>query len=179
MAEQTISTIEKRRQTMQIPIEKLCAAASYDQRTYHRATLGEVTVRPATLAKLNHALHRFQIGFAGEASQIAPHAAFKACVILAAFAAGGEWHARAKSVLSDDPGRRATADKTWLANAHIRRIGFSIANQVFGFSQSDVARAAGVTKAAVSQALGEIEDLRDHDPALDQLLNRIEEIVLA
>lgn len=170
-------TIERRRRTLRISTVRLCGSAGVGRQTYRDALAGLYAPRPATLAKLNHALHRFQIGFAGEASKIAPHAAFKACIILAAFSAGDEWDKKAKSALAADPARRATADPAWLSAAHTRRIAFAIANQVFGFSISDVARAAGVTKAAVSAAIREIEDGRDTDPALDRLLNRIEEIV--
>lgn len=171
MAEQDIAAIERRRRTMQISTEDLCAAAGYDRSTYRRAMRGDIAVRPATLAKLNMALKRFQIGFAGEASKIAPHAAFRACVLLVAFSTGAD----ARAALESDPARRATADPIWLAAARTRRIAFSIANQWLGFSISDVARAAGVTKAAVSAAIRELEDLRDQDPGLDRLLNRIEE----
>lgn len=164
---------------MRISTVRLCSSAGVGRQTYREALLGRKAPRAATLAKLNHALHRFQIGFAGEASKIAPHAAFKACILIAAFSAGEEWDSRARSALGADPARRATADPVWLSAAHTRRVAFAIANQVFGFSISDVARAAGVTKAAVSAAIREIEDLRDSDAALDRLLQRIEEIVSA
>jgi hypothetical protein len=178
MAEQDITTIERRRRTLRISTVRLCGSAGVGRQTYRYALAGLYAPRPATLAKLNHALHRFQIGFAGEASRIAPHAAYKACVILACFLADkDDWDKKAKIALGADPARRATADPVWLAAAHTRRVAFAIANQVFGFSISDVARAGGVTKAAVSAAIPELEDLRDHDAALDLLLNRLEEVV--
>ncbi len=167
-----MKSIETKRRLMNIPTSRLCAAANVGKETYREALLGRTAPSPATLAKLNTALHRFRIGFAGEASKIAPHAAFRACVLVAALYTGAD----AKRALNSDPSRRATADPLWLAESKVRRLAFSIANQWLGFSISDVARSAGVTKAAVSSAIKELEDLRDTDAQLDRVLNQIEEI---
>lgn len=158
---------------------RLCSAADVGRQTYRDAQGGLSRPSPATLAKLNHALKRFSIGFAGEAGAIAPHAAFKACLLLATFATkpSEDWSVDAKAALNADPGRRATSDPVWLAASKTRRIAFSIANQFFGFKISDIARAAGCTKAAVSAAIQELEDQRDHDAQLDALLTRIEDIL--
>lgn len=164
--------IETKRKQMKISTEALCAAADVNLRNYYRALSGAAEPRPATLAKLNHALKRFQIGFAGEAGRIAPHAAFKACLVLASFMLGAD----ARAALHADPSRRATADPEWLKASRARRLAFSIANQQCGFHVSDVARAAGVTKAAVSTAIKELMDLRDADPQLDRVMVQIEGI---
>jgi transcriptional regulator with XRE-family HTH domain len=172
MTAEAIADIETRRRTMNLPATRLCAAASVGRQTYREAVLGLKRPSPATLARLNHALNRFRIGFAGEAGAIAPHAAFKACILIAAFATDAD----ARAALNARPSKRATSDPAWRAAARTRRIAFWIANQWLGFHQSDVARAAGCTKAAVSAALRELEDERDHDRDLDRLFNRIEEI---
>lgn len=157
---------------MNIPTTRLCAAANVGRQTYHDALKEAHRPTPATLAKLNHALNRFRIGFGGEASAIAPHAAFKACILIAALMTDAD----AREALNADPSRRATADPIWLAASRTRRIAFSIANQWLGFTISDVARAAGVTKAAVSAAIKELEDLQDTDQQLRRVLGKIEEI---
>jgi transcriptional regulator with XRE-family HTH domain len=163
--------IETKRRQMKISQTSLCSAAGVAVRTYYDGVRGQ-PVRPATVAKLNHALKRFQIGFAGEAGAIAPHAAFKACLVLASFMLGAD----ARAALHADPSRRATADPEWLKASRARRLAFSIANQQCGFHVSDVARAAGVTKAAVSTAIKELMDLRDDDPQLDRVMGEIEGI---
>lgn len=167
-----MAAVETRRLAMNLPTTRLCAAAGYDLRSYQKARAGQTTPTPATLARLNTALNRFRIGFAGEAGAIAPHAAFRACILLAAFATDAD----AKAALTANPGRRATSDPVWLAAAQTRRIAFSIANQFLGFKISDVARAACCTKQTVSKGIRELEDQRDHDAELDRLLSRIEEI---
>lgn len=168
-----ITAIEARRQALNLPATRLCAAADVGRQTYQDALRGRSRPTPATLAKLNAALNRFRIGFGGEAGAIAPHAAYKACLLLAAFATNAD----AKAALEAQPGRRATSDPVWLAAARTRRIAFSIANQFLGFNISDVARAAGCTKSAVSIAIRQLEDQRDHDQELDRLLNQLEEIL--
>lgn len=167
-----ILSIDKRRRQMKLPATSLCSAAGVGRRTYSYAINGETTLYPATLAKLNAALNRFRIGFGGEATALAPHAAFKACIVLAAL-----WmNADAKSALASAPARRATSNPEWQKAAEVRQLGYWIANGFLGFRTSDIGRAAGVTKQAVSNAIRELEDEREQRPELDQLCRRIEEI---
>jgi thioredoxin-like negative regulator of GroEL len=85
-------------------------------------------------------------------------------------------HARGKTadfVLSADPGKRATADKVWMEAAQLRRWAIYIANQYLNLPQAELARAAGMSKAAVSYAMNDVEDERG-DPALEALLAAVE-----
>lgn len=76
-------------------------------------------------------------------------------------------------ILASEPGRRATADKVWLQAARARRWAIYIANQYLGVRQAELARAARMSKAAVSIAMNEVEDERG-DQQLEQLLITVE-----
>ncbi len=65
-------------------------------------------------------------------------------------------------VLASDPSRRATADAAWRTASKARRWALYIANIYMGIPGAQLARAAGMTKAAVSIALNAIEDERDN-----------------
>lgn len=172
----TFQAIEAKRRAMKISIHSLCSAAGIRQKTYERTRSGATAPRASTLGRLQVALRRFQVGFGGEAQSIAPHAAYKACVVIAAM----QMDADARAALEADPGRRATANPAWQRAAEVRRVGYFIANQFLGFTQSDLARAAGVTKQAVSTAVKELEWERDpeggNNRQLDELLTKLEEV---
>lgn len=169
----TFQTIETKRRTMKIPLTSLCAHAGVSKRTYEMARSTGREPLPSTLAKLNMALNRFRLAFGAEASTLAPHAAFKMCLIYAAFMTKAD----AKKVLASDPARKATMDPEWMKAAETRQLAFWIATQMLGFRGADVGRAAGVTKAAVSAAVREVEDARDSDKQLDRMLREIEEVL--
>ncbi|NTF67713.1 hypothetical protein [Rhizobium rhizogenes] len=76
-------------------------------------------------------------------------------------------------VLSADPGKRATADKIWMEAAQLRRWALYIANVYLNVPQAELARAAGMSKAAVSYAMNDVEDERG-DPDLEKLLAAVE-----
>lgn len=163
-------TINKRRAVMKVPIISLCVQASIGARTYYDALDGRSEPRPDTLARLNHALDRFKLSYAGDKGPIAVHAAYKAALVIAA----GQLKADFRNVFFSDPARKATADTEWLAAARVRRLAFWITNQMLGFGVTDVARAAGVTKQAVSSAKKELED--DEDPEIQRVLQHLEEL---
>lgn len=77
-------------------------------------------------------------------------------------------------VLEADPSKRATADQAWLQAAKVRRVALYIANVYLNVPQAELARAAGMSKAAVSIAMNEVEEMRD-SAELEQLLAPIEE----
>lgn len=169
----TFQTIETKRRTMKIQLTSLCAHAGVSKRTYEYARSTGREPHPATLAKLNTALNRFRLSFGSEATTLGPHAAFKMCLWQAAKLTGAD----PKAVLASDPARKATSDAAWMQAAQARQIAFWIATQMLGFRGADVGRAAGVTKAAVSAAVREVEDARDADKQLDRLLKEIEGVL--
>lgn len=77
-------------------------------------------------------------------------------------------------ILKSDPGLKATADPEWLKAARLRRIALYIANQYLHVPQADLARAAGMGRAAVCRAVQELEDIRDQ-PDISIILTALEE----
>ncbi|RUT80728.1 hypothetical protein EOD14_21465 [Mesorhizobium sp. M7A.T.Ca.US.000.02.1.1] len=155
-----------------IPIVDLCSQAGIGVTAWFRAMKGTTEMRPETLAKLNAALGRGKIAFAGEHGPVTTHGTFKVCLVYAA----QELKQNPKTVLASDPGRKATGDPEWQAAAEVRQLAFWIATRMLGFAQADIARAASVTRQAVSTAIQALEDERDTDKQLDRLLNHIEEV---
>ncbi|OBQ59595.1 hypothetical protein EFV37_22040 [Mesorhizobium loti] len=155
-----------------IPIARLCRQAGVDATSWFKAMRGTTKMRTVTLAKLNAALGRGAKALAGEPGPAETHGAYKLCLVHAA----RELNRNPKAVLASDPSRKATSDPQWLEAAEVRRLAFWLATRLLGFAQADVGRAAGVTRAAVSTAVQQLEDERDTDKQLDRLLSHIEEV---
>lgn len=155
---------------MKIPVTSLCMQAGVTTRTFQYLMAGTFEARPATLAKLNAALGRFKLSYAGEPGPISVHAVFKLALVLAS----GQLKADARTVLVSDPARKATADREWREAARVRQLGYWIAVNLCGFRGVDVAKAAGVTKQAVSAAIKELED--EADPDVKRAMRHLEEV---
>lgn len=80
-------------------------------------------------------------------------------------------------VLAADPAKRATADAEWMRAAHLRRVAIYIANVQLGIKQADLARAAGLSRAAVCGMLKDMEDLRG-DAQVQTMIGAVEEVFL-
>lgn len=161
-----VAAIERRRRAAGLTIEELARRAEISVSTYVRFKKGSAP-RARSLAKLKRALlmkerHR-------EAALLAPEAAFRSAISAICAEQGLNAHA----VLDADPQRKATADAAWMAAIKVRRIALHVLNGGAGMRTQALAEAAGVTPAAVLLAVRDIEDMRDHDPALDDLLNRM------
>ena len=167
-----IWTINRKRAVKKITIAKLCRQAGVSTRAFFEGLKGEKETRPDTLAKLNAALARNKMAFVGEHGPATTHGAFKMCLVYAA----AELKQNPKAVLASDPSRKATSDPAWQAAAQVRQLAFWIATRMIGYAQADVGRAAGVTRAAVSEAVKALEDQRDQDKQLDRLLSHVEEV---
>ena len=157
---------------MKIPIVSLCSQAGVGTTTWFEAMRGDKQMRPDTLAKLKAALDRFKRAFTGDPGPLSVHSAVKMCLLYAAT----ELRHSPKAVLAADPARKATSDPAWKAAAEARWVAWWIATRMLGISGADVGRAAGVSRAAVSEAVKQIEDARDEDKQLDRLLSHIEEV---
>lgn len=77
-------------------------------------------------------------------------------------------------ILASDPSKRATADPEWMASARLRRLALYVAHIYLRIPQAELAHAAGMSKAAVSIAMNDVEDLRG-EPETEALLAAIEE----
>lgn len=166
----TIWEINRRRAVARVPVIALCVQAGIGTRTWHRTMAGTTEPRPDTIARLASALDRFKRAAGGELGPLSVHSAYKASLVIAAM----HLRADAKAVIFSDPGRKATADKEWLEAARVRRVAYWISNALLGFRVSDVARAAGVTKQAVSSGIKELED--DNDPETRRVCRQLEEV---
>ncbi len=93
---------------------------------------------------------------------------------LAAAIVGHQLGVSPAEILAADPAKRATADPAWLAVARQRRLALYVAHIYLGIPQAELARAAGMSKAAVSIAMNDVEDLRG-EPETEALLSAIEE----
>lgn len=164
-----IYEINRRRAVMKIPISELCRQAGVSDRAWRYMLDGRKTPRPATLAKLAAALARCRRTNAGS-GPAGNEAAYRAAIVVAAMVT----RADARAALAADPAAKASANPLWLAAAQTRRLAFWIANGQLGLRVTDIARAAGVTKQAVSSAISELED--DDDPETQQALRQIEEV---
>jgi len=172
MAEPDIWAINRKRAVMKVPVTSLCVQAGVGTRTYYEALDGTTVARPATIAKLNQALGRFKLAYAGDSGPLTVHAAWKGALLIAAFTLKTD----PRAVLFSDPSRRATANPAWLEQAHARRLAYWLANGLMGFRATEIGRAAGVTKQAVSQGIKEFLALRDTDKSLDRACEQLEEV---
>jgi hypothetical protein len=164
-----IFEINRRRAVMKIPVNDLCRQAGVSDRAWRYMLAGAKAPRPATLAKLAAALDRCQRRNAG-GGPAGNQAAYRAAVVVAAMLTKAD----ARAALAADPAAKASANPLWLAAAQTRRLAFWIANGQLGLRVTDIARAAGVTKQAVSSAIRELED--DDDPDTRHALRQIEEV---
>jgi hypothetical protein len=125
----------------------------------------QVTAR--SLGQLRLALSRIKSRqLDGEAAH---NALFRSLLVIAANEMGVDPVAAQNS----EPSKRHTGSTTWRNAAFARWIARYLMNVTLGFSMADVGRAEGVTKAAVSSSMPEIE-LRRDDPEFDAMLARLE-----
>ncbi|MEM7303740.1 MAG: hypothetical protein AAF468_21890 [Pseudomonadota bacterium] len=83
-------------------------------------------------------------------------------------------------VRAANPKERNTSDPEWMRGARVRFIANYLVNTALGIPQAALARAYGVSAAAICQQLQKIEDERDDNAELDQLLDRLtDDLVVA
>lgn len=153
---------------MKIPVISLCAQAGVGTRTWYDAIEGTKAPKPATLAKLNQALLRFRLAYGGDCGPLTVRAAYVGAVLLAAMVLKTD----GKAALHSDPARKATSDPAWANQARVRRLAFWISNYCMGFRVSEIGRAAGLTKQAVSKAITDVADATD--PEMQRVCKELE-----
>lgn len=158
--------IERERQKMKIPVAKLCGAAGLTVRTYERIKDGTRTPRPDTLARLASGLTVARRQGRPAAAWMERRSQVLFRIILLQLA--DESQADQALVLEFDPQAKATASKEWMEISRLRHLAMYIMNVILGVPNADVAKAAGVSPAAVTVALQKMEIKRD-DPDLDRL----------
>lgn len=147
--------IERRRRQLGLSANKLAALAGVNQSHYYRIIKREYDPRRDTVAKLKTALARFE---KGEPPKF-PLLVYRLCLGLVCQAEG----VPVAEVLASDPGRRATFDPVWKRAADLRGRALYVAHAYCGIPQAQLAAAAGLTNAAVSLAMGRVEDACEPD----------------
>lgn len=148
-------------------------------RYLYRLRRGQKPLTPRTMNRLRLAVDRLKRSERVDAAEretdgATPHkssvaAQYRIALALVASVTG----AQVAPVLDADPNRRATADAAWMKAAQTRRLALYIANQYLNVPQSALARAARMTKSAVSIAMKELEDLREQ-PDVHAVLELVE-----
>jgi transcriptional regulator with XRE-family HTH domain len=170
------AAIETRRQRLGLPRAELTRRAGVCDRHYRRclSRSGGASLRMARA--LMSAIEREEAARgAGDRADarvdLLVAAAFRAAISMLAEA----WGVPAEEALALDPrdGRRGRSADAATAAAHrARAAALTIVNQALGVRQADLARVAGVSRAAVCQAIARIERERDEDRGLDALVRR-------
>lgn len=143
--------------------------AGFDHRYLNRLLAQEVKLTRKAFMRVRLAISRIH------RRDLAPDGQFAAASYRLAVAIVAErFGAQAAEVLAADPGKRATADPAWMQAAKLRRLALYIANIYLEIPQAELARAAGMSKAAVSIAMNAVEDLRG-DSDTEAMLKAIEE----
>lgn len=141
------------------------AEASVSERNLIRIARGLHVPPDATLARLKRALDRLDAGRGAASGVLAPEVVRSIFngFLLSACAAFG---VPAEIALALDPAtapRGATADEATRRAHRARAVALYLANVQAGLSQSQLAKALRIDKAAVSRALTRLEDAREED----------------
>ncbi|YBV97548.1 hypothetical protein M1D80_11910 [Phyllobacteriaceae bacterium JZ32] len=166
-----LAEIERKRQELRISRAKLERLAHLGANYYWQLQAGYHKPSPAILARLKLALQRYQAtpkaDYSAQSIQI--NMIVRLAVALICQVRGLD----AERIQQSDPGRRATQSPEWQLAASIRHDAWALVNGAFGIAGADLARAAGVSKAAISQAISAVVDKRD-DPDFDREMDRLE-----
>lgn len=156
--------IERRRRELGLSQDRLAGFAGISPGHYRTIIKREHAPRRATIAKLKIALARFE---KGEAPKF-PSLVYRLCLAVVCQSAG----VAIDDVLTQVPSRRATFDPDWLRASKLRERALYLAHAYCGIPQAQLASAAGLTNAAVSLAMGRVED--GCEPDEDPLFRLIE-----
>lgn len=171
MVGMTFDMIEAERKRLKIPVAKLCQTAGIDARNYARIRGKARSPRGDTIAKLTSALVQLKRGDKG--AGVPNRTLYRLVLAQLAREAGVDVGA----ALEHDPKQKATASPDWMEISRLRDIASYMLNAVLGMSNADVARAAGVTPPAITNALRKVEDKREAHPELEVVFSMFEAAV--
>ena len=173
-AQTPLAMIEAKRMAAGISVDQLVAAAGLTARGYLAALAGRRTPRPTTIGKLRLALSRLaRVQSSQDDLSRLVASAYHAALALLCDRAG----ILTADVLRHDPTRRATANREWREAARMRQRAIALVNQGLDLPQSELARALGLTPAAISLAMRDVEDARHDDPSLDRMMDELERLL--
>lgn len=166
-----LQRIEVMRQKVGVTREALERTAMIAGRHYTHLLAGRYSPRRGTVNALHLALDRLKKNRNADVSSqsVLINMAIRFAIALICEARGID----AAPIQNSNPAKRATQSPEWLEASLVRRDAWALVSNAFGVSGSDLARAAGVSKAAISLALGKVEDARD-DKDFDREMERLE-----
>lgn len=170
----TFETIEMERRKLKIPVAKLCHAAGISARGYELARTGARRPRASTTAKLATALSQIK-----RDSRAAPSRGgdrvrmFRLLLAMLAREAGID----VRAALNHKAQQKATANGDWMEISRLRDLTCYMLNTVGGWSNAEVAHAAGVTAPAITNAIRKVEDKRELNPELEAVFSIFEAAV--
>lgn len=156
--------IERRRRQLGLSQSRLATLAGVSASHYYDIAARRSEPRKTTIAKLKVALARHEKGD----PPAGPLLIYRLCLAVVCQADG----VPLAEVLAQDPGRKATFDPVWKRAADLRARALYLAHTYCGLPQAQLATAAGLTSAAVSLAMGRVEDACEPDD--DPLFRLIE-----
>lgn len=170
-----VQSIEQKRLALKVSRSELERAAQLSDRYYAKILAGKHMPRAAVLARLNSALDNIRKRRkAGNDRDFALTVSYRLALIVAATALGHD----PTNAQRQDPSRRATQCADWMAAVPVRRLAIYLLTSECGFSQSDVARAGGMTKQSVSDVCAELEDSRDEGSAFERLADTLRDWIM-
>ncbi len=164
-----MKAIEQVRRNAGLSIDRLAAEAAVASSWYRKIAADPSRASEAVLSRLASALRRLREGQRQDEAMLAALVGATYGGFLAAVCT--EQGLDVAAVRAADPRAGKTADAAWRATARARQLAIYLTNISLGVQQRVLARAVGLTPAAVCLGLKTIEDLRD-DPAIDALIER-------
>ena len=162
----TFPEIDAARRRAKLSARELCARAGVHCYVYYRARLGQTRPRASTLARLRTGLERGapKLSKRNDADAVI-RATFRGWCAYFAVRLGID----VAKTLGSDPKLRANASLEWRQAARARELSVYCTVTELDLPGARVARAIGVTRAAVSLMLRRVEDTRD-DPAIEAMV---------
>jgi transcriptional regulator with XRE-family HTH domain len=155
-----------------LSLARLAAVAGLHPSHLSKIKLGKRKPTAATVAKLRLALVRIRTRQVAAPNKDV--ALYRALLALACTELGLD----AALVQNSNPALRFNLNQEWRDASYARWLAQYLMNCGLGVSQSDVARACGLTKQAICKNLPEIEDRRERDAAFDVMVSRLEELLV-
>lgn len=136
-----------------------------------RMLCGKVEVSSRMATRLRFAALRLA---AGEDRNSGISALYRALVVICATQMGQD----PVAVQSTNPSANMVRSPAWMKRVFVQWVARHLMCDVFGFRQSDVANAIGMTRAAVNKSVKNVIERQDTDPELARQLEIIEDMLL-
>lgn len=175
----TFDMIDQERRQLRISVARLCLVAGIASRTYERIRAGERQARGDTLAKLSAALTEIRRGSRDRAGREKTGRAARSRAIFRMLLAqlAREAGIDVRAALDHVAQQKATASAEWMEISRLRDVTCYMLNTVAGWSNAEVAMAAGVTAPAITNAIRKVEDKREAHPELEAVFSMFEAAV--